>query len=289
MIIILYGLDEFRKKEKLEEIKNKFREKTKGEIFRFGEDIDFEKFKEKIFSKNIFTKRKMIILENFSKNKIFKKIWSYLEKIENDKNLVIIFLEKEIPKELEKRKYVYKFDLLTNEKLKSWIKKKILEEKGEISKEAVDSLVSCIGNDLFRMNNEIDKLLAYCQKKTITTKDIELLLEAKTEENIFQLIDVIANKDRKKALRLLEGQFKKGISSSYLLSLLLRQFRLLFQIKERKFFGPSFLVYKLSSQARKYELEEIKKIYQNLLMIDLKTKTSQIKPEVFFDLFIAGI
>ena len=151
-----------------------------------------------------------------------------------------------------------------------------------------------MGNDLWRMSNEINKLCAYKFKKTITKDDLDLLIANKIDENIFNLVDAIGNKNKTLALKLINDQLEINNSANYLLAMIIRQFRILLQIKDLSLNNQNFsqlklhpfVIQKASNQVKKYSFEQLKNIYNQLLAMDIKLKTSQIKPTVLFDLFI---
>jgi len=61
------------------------------------------------------------------------------------------------------------------------------------------------GNDLSRINNEIEKLLVnLAGRKNITEDDIERYVGVSKEYNVFELQDAFAKKDRVKAIRIIQ-------------------------------------------------------------------------------------
>ena len=66
-------------------------------------------------------------------------------------------------------------------------------------------LIDHIGNDLSRMNNEINKLALNLQgRKNITEDDVETFVGISKEFNVFELQHAIANKDLYKAIRIIQ-------------------------------------------------------------------------------------
>lgn len=218
---------------------------------------------------------------------------------------------------LKQQKYVQEFVLLKGYKLNEWIKKEVIKKGGKIEDQAVDLLASFVGSDLWQMSNEINKLVSYKQNKIIFSDDIDLLVKSKIDENIFNLVNALGTKNKKLALKLLNDQLESKISWAYLMAMIIWQFRILLQIKflnlragvrrlpaekeaqslppqsalsEALTFGlHPYVLQKAQIQAKNYSLEELKKIYQRLLKIDLQLKTSQIDPKVLFDLFIVNV
>jgi len=313
MFIFLYGEDSFQSNEKLKELIKKFQKEIDSSNLNIlileGEKLDINKLEQAISMGGFLASKKMIIIKNLSKcqnDKILEKINSILDqKFEN----ILIFLEEEkinkkiirqladkkkIFEKLKKEKYSSEFSLLIGIKLKDWVKKRIEDQGGKIENQALENLILMVGSDLWRMSNEINKLIAYKFGKVILTEDLDLLIIPKINENIFNLIDAIGNKNKVLALKLINNQLEINNSAYYLLSMIIRQFRILLQIKDlflrKENFSQlklhPFVIQKASVQAQKYSFDELKNIYQQLLEMDIQFKTSQIKPKILFDLFI---
>ena len=163
---------------------------------------------------------------------------------------------------------------------------------------ALDLLLALVGQDLWQMNNEIEKLVNYKKNKVINKEDVSLFVKTKYDTDIFKLTDALAEKKKKTALKLIHDQIESGENELYLLAMLSRLFRILVQVKEvaleesnyytianRLNLHP-FVAKKSLAQVSNFTFQELKNIYKNLLDIDLKIKTSQSNPRVLFDLFI---
>ena len=201
------------------------------------------------------------------------------------------------------KKLAEEFKPLTPTQLNNWVEKEIKNQGGKIDKQTVAFLAATVGNDLWQMSNEITKLINYCQDKPITTIDIENLVKAKFDDNIFNLVDALGNNNKKLALKLMSDQFNLEADEMYLLSMLVRQFRILLEIKDLLNERPKitkdliakelqihpFVAQKALWQVKNFTFDKLKQIYQMLLDLDFKLKTSQAKPRVLFDLFIAQI
>lgn len=318
MIIFLYGEDTYRLREKLNQLKNKFIKEidpTGGNIFVFDEDnVDSDKLKSSFFTISFLVKKKMVILERIGnfKKKISEEINNWFKKLDEDKNLILIIWDESIESkpsknksdlisQLKKTKYSYEFPLLSDQKLKAWAEEEIEKKGGRINNEALDLLISHVGSDLWQMSQEISKLVSFKNKETINKDDVKLLTKARLDENIFHLVDAVGNKDKKMALRLINEQIESGISPIYLVTMLIRQFKILLQVKDvleneknsyniaSEFSLHPFVIKKAVSQSQKYTLEELKKIYSQILDIDLKSKTTQLDPQVLLNLFVAKL
>ena len=123
------------------------------------------------------------------------------------------------------------------------------------------------------------------------------------EQLLFKLVDALGNKNKKLALKLISDQLNLQANELYLLSMLIRQFKILLQIKDLQQTNPQinqsqlastlklhpFVTSKGINQAKNFSLEKLKEIYQLLVETDIKIKTSASKPKLLFDLLIAQI
>lgn len=309
MFIFLYGEDSFRSKEKLKELIKKFQKEidfsNSNILILEGEKIEIDKLEQAISTSGFLASKRMIIIKNLFKcqnNKLLEKILNILNQ-ENEN--ILIFLEeakidqksnikKKIFEKLKKEKYSWEFPLLTGIKLKDWVKKRIENQSVKIENIALENLIAIVGSNLWRMSNEINKLCVYKLGNVIIKEDIELLVARKINENIFNLIDAIGNKNKILALKLLNDQLKTNNIAHYLLAMIIRQFRILLQIKDLSLKNENFsqlklhpfVIQKTSAQAKKYSFEQLKNIYQQLLEMDMQLKTSSIKPKILLNLFI---
>jgi len=316
MIIFLYGLDTYRSAQKLDEIKNKFKEKSgpsEINIVTFeGGEFDIEKFNNAASQSGFLVSKRLLITKNLLSSKLDKQIAETLkELLDNLKKSenIFVFLEADMPdkrsslfKKLTKeKKYVQEFKPLEASQLTSWIKKYVAQQKGQIEDSAIYLLVSFVGNNLWQLTNELNKLMAYANYKTVKEKDVEEMVQAKLAENIFGLVDAIATNNKSLAVKLLNEQFKFGLNTIYILSMIVRQFRILVQLKsytEKKLTAMQisqqanlhpFVVKKLLPLSNKFSLEKLQTIYQNLTDLDQKFKSTSLPSQTLLDLFILQI
>jgi DNA polymerase-3 subunit delta len=309
MTIFLYGPDTYRSRQKLVEIKEKFIQEVDKSALNItklnGEKLTLNKFRETVLVPGFLARRRLIIIENICQNKnvqLQTAVMKFLERRDSKRENIVVFWEEDTKYErntkvrknnklfgkLKQQKYAQEFALLKGYKLNEWVKKEINKQGRKIENQAIDLLTSSVGSDLWQMKNEIDKLISYKQNKIITSDDINLLVKSKIDENIFNLVDALGTKNKKLALKLLNDQLENKTPWTYLIAMIIRQFRILLQVKSsvpNLSFHP-FVLRKAQAQAQNYSLEELKNIYQRLLKIDVQLKTSQIDPRVLFDLFI---
>jgi DNA polymerase-3 subunit delta len=315
MILFLYGADSFSRRQKLNELKEHFISTVdalgQSLIVLNGPQTTPQILQEKINSGSLFTKKRMIIIENIFLNKneaIFTTLLNICAKNTGTDDNIIVFNENEIVASklkaeakklntlLKKQPFVQKFDLLSGNNLSIFAQKEIQKQGGEIETQALSLLCNRVGDDLWRLNNEIAKLTAYVGEKIIDQALIKKMVKSEANDNIFALTDALGTKNIKLALQLLEEQFAAGLNAEYILVMFQRQFKIMLEIKIAQNQGTTndtqiasklklhpFVVKKTSSQSNKFSLKELNNYWNQLLNLDFRNKQGQadIKSELY--------
>jgi DNA polymerase-3 subunit delta len=131
--------------------------------------------------------------------------------------------------------------------LTSWIRKRMEEKKKTLSEEAANYLIEVIGDHLQDLDNALETIfLSTGDQRTIGLPDIEGVLSDVKVSTIFELTDAIGQQNLEKALAILRKvlgskilTFKKEEEASrhddpspLLLSMMARQYRLIWRVKE---------------------------------------------------------
>ncbi|MFA5052006.1 MAG: DNA polymerase III subunit delta [Patescibacteria group bacterium] len=322
MIIYLYGADSYRARQRLRFYRDGFKKKYDPSglnVVRLdGEKLAMEDFRKAVGSAGFLAKKRFISIENLisrNKNKkIQKDIVEYLDAEWADDN-VLVFIEEAAPEKKNRRaaavpgsladrlgrERAEEFPLLSGERLNAWIKSEVKARQGAIEPPAVLELASLVGPDLWTMSSEIEKLIHWTSGQAIRADDVRQNVRASFDENIFHLTDALAERDVKRSLNLLHGQLALGSHPLYLLTMLVRQLRILLQVREIIDREPNyytvaarlklhpFVAQKAIRDARKFTLGELKDLYQRLLELDIAFKSTSHDPRVLFDLLITKI
>lgn len=352
MIIFIYGEDTFRSRQKLKELKDKFiREIDPGKNSLTdidGRNTNCKEIIDSLGTRSLLAKKRLVVIENIFLNKsktLFEEIHDYLKKIKAkpDDNIIIFWesavktkkaggkktvllldssgRKNALPKNhqslfnlLAKQPYTQEFRLLSNVETAAWIKKQTEARGSAITSQAAQTLISLVGNNLWQLNNEVNKLINYKEgqeaklvptqgqeAKIIEEEDIKQLVRGGIDENIFALTDAISNRNKKLASKLLKEQYEAGLNDSYLLSMIIRQFKILLQIRQaldRRFSSRKiisslklhpFIVQKGINQVRNFSLINLKNILNKLIEIDYLIKTGQAEAKTLLNLFIQKI
>lgn len=310
MIYLLFGEDTYQSDQKLKEIIGRYLEIHKSglnlKIYDLSEQ-KHENFFTDFFFLPVFKEKKLFILKNAFSNKTFQEEFlKNIEKFSQNKNIVIFYEKGKIKedvflKAIKKYGKIQEFNFLSDFQLENWIRKKVESFGGKIDNSASKALIDFVGNDLWRMENEIKKLVAFKKGKIISRKDVEEIVIPKLETDIFKTIDQIASKNKRRSLEMIKKHLAKGEDFFYIFSLIKYQFRNLLVIKDlmmrkKNFFEIKkylnlhpFVIKKLITLAEKLSFEELKKIYKSIFQADLLLKTSRREGEILLELFITQI
>lgn len=315
MIIFAYGADTFRSRRWLKELKSKFTRDVDPNAHSLsvldGQTVTLKEINEKINTGSLFVTKRLVVIENIFKNKkstLFAELTEYLKKLAKSAENIIIFHDedlntKEKPLKADAKKlfallsqqpYSQEFPTLSGLQLTNFIKKEAATYQKEISAPAISLLTEMTGGDLWLVASEIKKLAVYTAEKTITPADVKTLTVGTVNENIFGLTDALSVKDKKRAAALLEEQYAAGLSDEYLLTMLIRQFKILLQMRTAldakinpadlasKLKLHPFVVKKGAAQAKNFSVAALRSYLNRLIRLDFLNKTGQgdIKTEL---------
>ena len=239
---------------------------------------------------------------------------------------------------LLKEKYCSKFDPLVGVKLTSWILQEVQDRCGVIDPQAVQYLARNVGGDMWRLNSLVDQLVSHsespagarnlsqepntgnqnnseikninCKKDpsslpvvVITLSDVQLFLDEKADDSIFNLVDAVVGGRSKEAYKMIREQYRLGEDAQFVFAMLLRQFRILLELRDlydrednlsseqlaKKLNLHPFVVKKSLVFVKKYSLDKLKTVYQRLLDLDIKTKTGQGDQSMLLDVFVGSV
>jgi len=332
MVYFFYGADSFRIRQKLNSVIKSYRAKHSSGLnfgrFNFSQEAALDDFKNFIESCSMFAEKKLAVLENLfeAKSAVLEKFAGYIgtDAIFKDRERFLIIAQELKLNEDKKKKEKYavfrealakelfkkltsatvnreEFDLLAGAKLENWIKKEIAALGAIIDERAVQRLAVAAGSDLWRLHSEIQKLASYKNGRAINEHDVENLVIAKVDNDIFKTIDALALRNQAAAFKFLHRNLAQGESEIYLLAMLIYQFRNLLLVKSqleegvpfynlaRKIKQHPFVLRKTFEQSKNFSLPVLKKVYERLAEIDLGVKSGLIEPRAALDLAVGEI
>ncbi len=317
MIIYIYGEDTFRSRQYLKKTIEQFKKQRDPQGYNVvvldGKKEEVGRVLGEMTAAPFLAEKRMVVLENLLSSTNKELLAELLERVKN-KNIpesnIVVFWQgevfgksgavKELAGLLAKEKYAQEFKQMEAGELSAWIWKEIAVRGGKIGSQALMYLVQNSGKDMWLLRSLLDQLLSYKKDVEITLADAQLFLTEKEDDNIFNMVDAVVGGNKKLAFKLLEDQRMLGEDDTHLFSMIVRQFRIMLQLRDlfdrednmtsdvlAKTLGlHPYVVKKSLPLVRKYPLSKLKDIYNQLLDIDIKTKTGQGGQSILLDLFV---
>jgi DNA polymerase-3 subunit delta len=177
----------------------------------YGRDADWTQVINSCKRYPMFAERQVVILKEAQHMRDIDKLESYIGQPLSSTVFIVAYKEKKVDGRTQLAKLLKtKAELLTTKKmydnqLPDWTNELIKSKGYTISQKGVLLLVDHIGNDLSRIDNEVDKMLVNLGSRTnITEDDIEKYVGVSKEYNPFELQSAMAAKDLPKAMRIIQ-------------------------------------------------------------------------------------
>jgi DNA polymerase-3 subunit delta len=177
----------------------------------YGRDADWTQVINSCKRYPMFAERQVVILKEAQHMRDIDKLESYIGQPLSSTVFIVAYKEKKVDGRTQLAKLLKtKAELFTTKKmydnqLPDWTNELIKGKGYTISQKGVLLLVDHIGNDLSRIDNEVDKMLVNLGSRTnITEDDIEKYVGVSKEYNPFELQSAMAAKDLPKAMRIIQ-------------------------------------------------------------------------------------
>ncbi|HQV55794.1 MAG TPA: DNA polymerase III subunit delta [Chitinophagaceae bacterium] len=159
----------------------------------------------------MFAERQVVLLKEAQQMRDVEKLESYIDNPLSSTIFVVSYKDKKLDARKKFAKLVKEKGVLVSTKkmydkeLPQWTQE-LLQTKGlTITPKGLALLVDHIGNDLTRIENEIDKLSVNLGKRTsITEDDIEKYIGVSKDFNVFELQAALAAKDLSRSIRIIQ-------------------------------------------------------------------------------------
>ncbi len=206
-------------------------------------------------------------------------------------------------KRIEKYGSVCEFNKLNQSMIEKYIAKWANENGKLISHINASKLISCCGDDLNLLRNEIDKISAYAKGEEITLDDINKLATVNLETKIFALSDAVLKGDGQRAynaLDLLFYQREEPIAMLYVLSMsYIDAYRIRVAdecgvlkndvAKDFAYKNRAFTLENARKATAGVSTQALRKSLDVLIEADERLKTSSVAPRVYMEQIIAQL
>lgn len=212
-----------------------------------------------------------------------------------------------IYKAVEKHGAVRDFEPLKDWELEKWIGERAAQKQIKIDRNAVQLIREFLGADLYRIDNELDKLAAFAgEGQRITVPMVEEMTAEISETKIWALTDALTSRNLAGVMELLhrlrrESTLNDAGFTRQVFALVSSQIFKIIRVKEM--YGQrrnvneiaqatsmgSYQIEKLLPYTRGFQAEQLDRIYARLTEIDHADKTGKVNLETQLDLLVAEI
>ena len=326
MLHVLTGDDDYSIRQTLEEIKKGIGDHTvlmTNTTVLEGRQVTVEQLKNACETVPFLAEKRLVIVEgllarfesrgrpakkktsrNNNKQTEFQALADAIKQVPDFTELVLIDggikTSNPLLHELQSTKRVKTFPLMKGLQLQRWVEQRVKSCGGTISAGAVRLLVRFVGNDLWMMANEVDKLTLYAGGRSIEEEDVRTAVSYAQEANVFNMVDAIMESRAGAAQELYQQLLKQGSAPAQLLVMLGRQLRIIYQLKDMRSrrknrneiksalgLTSDFVLDKAWGQSEKYSLSRLRELYHRLLEADISIKTGKYDGELALNILIA--
>lgn len=316
MIILVYGEDTFRAREKVTDLRAAFAKKfdpTGLNLSTFGADAKPGDILQAVGSLPFLSQKRMVVIRDLvaTTRKDGETAFAPLARV--PESTIVVLWETLSAKEMEKKAlykllagaetHEYRFPVLEGEPLRAWAANRAVARGGSLAADAARELAERVGSDLWQMDNEIRKLVAYAPDGAVARDMVRELTRAAPEGEIFALVDAVSRGESTRVAALLRAERESGGSDFSIFGMLARQTRLLLAARACLDANPRaaprdlaaeldvhpFVAQKALEQARAHSLAALRAIHDLLFSYDAAMKTGAIPPNLAVDLAIERI
>lgn len=233
----------------------------------------------------------IIVKEAQHLSKTIENLSSYIEHPQSTTILVICYKyvkldkRKKIFKTIDKKGVLFESKKLYEDKVPEWIRKVLSASGYAITPKAAILLVEFLGNDLSKINNELEKLkLVIPKTQEITPEAIEQNIGISKDYNNFELKKALGERNVMKATRILNYFAQNPKDNPFVLTVTLLHsfFTQLLQYHGMKDHNPKnvasvlginpYFVNEYQIAAKNYPMKKVSAIISHLRELDIKGK-----------------
>jgi len=214
----------------------------------YGKDADWAAVINACRRYPMFAERQVVLLKEAQQMRDIEKLEAYIENPLTSTIFVVSYKEKKVDgrtrlaKLLKEKGVVLTTKKIYDNQLPEWTEELVESKELNISQKALMLLVDHIGNDLSRIENEIDKIaINLGKRKGITETDVEQYVGVSKDFNVFELQAALATKNLSKAIQII--QYFEANPKAAPIQLILPSLY--------TFFSKAFMIYGLNTRDEK--------------------------------------
>lgn len=273
-----------------------------------GKDINAGEVVDLAGTMPFFAERRVIIIENSGWLKNGNDQFLALVKAIPDTTYLIL-----VEEETDKRSKLYKAvtangyaalcEMQDEATLRKWVMGLLKKENKLITPEALTLLLDKTGTSMENIRREVEKLVCYkYYDEGITASDVEELCIVQIQNQIFDMVEAVAQKKQKQALKLYYNLLALKEAPMKILALIARQFNMLLQVKEMKSKGyhesdiakqtglnPYYLKKKYIPQAAQFKQAQLETALKACVEAEEAVKTGRMPDLLSVELIIVSL
>lgn len=261
----------------------------------YGGEMDIDSFLTTASSFPFLADRRVLILKGLEKSRgSWKKLIAYCTNPAPSSTLILLYNPydgrgrkvksskdfKKLESVVRSGGKVIQFDRLGDEDLRRWICSKAKRTGVELDGEAVKTLIRSVGENLYELNNELEKIALLFDKGRIVRADLERVLGVYRMDAVFDLVNSIRPGGEAAAIRIMSRIIETGAEKpSVVLYHLIRHFLALLKIKSGRGVGE-FGFGRLKQKAGLFSTRSIILWLENLRQAELVMKSVSFPDEL---------
>lgn len=273
-----------------------------------GKDINASEVVDLAGTMPFFAERRVIIIENSGWLKSGNDQFLALVKAIPDTTYLIL-----VEEETDKRSKLYKAvtangyaalcEMQDEATLRKWVMGLLKKENKLITPDALTLLLDKTGTSMENIRREVEKLVCYkYYDEGITASDVEELCIVQIQNQIFDMVEAVAQKKQKQALKLYYNLLALKEAPMKILALIARQFNMLLQVKEMKTKGyhesdiakqtglnPYYLKKKYIPQAAQFKQAQLETALKACVEAEEAVKTGRMPDLLSVELIIVSL
>ncbi len=115
---------------------------------------------------------------------------------------------------------IVNFEAQTGLKLKKWVKRHFDAASTDISEDALEAMISICGEDMYTLNGEANKLVAYCMGRAVTRNDVEKVCCSNKSFRIYDLTKALTARNFAKIHEIYNLLIQDGASPFMIINML---------------------------------------------------------------------
>ena len=305
-VYLLYGDEEY--------LKLQYKNKLLRALVTEGDTMNFSRFEGKeaqgpalidlAETMPFFAEHRVILVEDsgFFKNAA-PQLAEYLPDM--PETTCMIFIEKEV----DKRSKTYKslkdigrmveFKTPDEKMLTRWVLTVLQKNGKKLTQPTMQLFLEKAGNSMGNIDRELEKLICYVgDREIIQMDDVEEICTSQTENRIFDMIHMMAEKRQKEALELYYDLLALKEPPMRILFLLVRQFNILLQVKTMVAAGMeqnqiadraglrSFTIRRYRSEAGHFSVQKLKEALRDCARAEEDVKTGRLDDRLSVELIL---